>query len=207
MKKFLFTLLPLFLLVVGVQAQKEALPLKDSGDDDIFQVKIGDEWMYAIVTDGDTLYMADLDGTSVTMPREFENLDEKRYYYKIKRSAEKVYPYAVTAITLYNETLEEIEGKKKRQRKKITKKKGKQLKEDFEAPLKKLTKTQGRVLIAMIERELDVSFFDVLKELRGGMAASYWNTLGKMYGYKLKEKYDPEDDPIMEAVLSDYDIN
>jgi histidyl-tRNA synthetase len=81
------------------------------------------------------------------------------------------------------------------------------LKEEFEKPLKKLTKTQGKVLIAMIERELDTSFYKVVKELRNGMIASYWNVMGKMFGYKIKKQYDPTDDPIMEAVLSDFDID
>lgn len=171
------------------------------------RVQIDGEWMYALITESDTLYVSDLNGTSITMPREFENDEEKRRYYKLKRSAQKVYPYAVKAITLYRETQEETDGMKKRKRKKYTKKMQKELKEEFEKPLKKLTKTQGKVLIAMIERELDTSFFSVVKELRSGMVARYWNILGKMYGYKLKKKYDPVADPILEAVLSDFDIN
>ncbi len=178
-----------------------------TSSDSLFRVKLGDEWMYAMVYQGDTIYMSEMEEVSFTMPRTFKDDEEKRYYYKIKRSAEKVYPYAVKAIKIYQETKEETEGMKKRKSKKYTKQKAKELKEEFEAPLRKLTKTQGKVLIAMIERELDVSFFHVLKEVRGGFTASYWNTLGKMYGYKLKKKYDPEDDPIMEAVLSGYDIN
>jgi len=180
---------------------------KKDNEEEMERVKIDGQWMYALVTDGDTLYISDLDGTSVTMPRSFKNNDEKRRYYKLKRSAQKVYPYATKAINLYKETKVETEGMKKRKRKKYTKKMQKELKEEFEKPLKKLTKTQGKVLIAMIERELDVSFFNVIKELRSGFTARYWNILGKMYGYKLKKKYNPEADPIMEAVLSDFKID
>ncbi len=172
------------------------------------QMEIDGEMVTAIITsDGDTTIIADLEGTTVTMVRRFDNLEEKKYYYKLKRSAQKVYPYAVKAINLYREVEEETEGMKKRKRKKYIKAKQKELKQEFEEPLKKMTKTQGKVLIAMIERELDVSFYKVLKELRNGFTASYWNTLGKLYGYRLKQKYDPEADPIMEAVLQDYDIN
>ncbi len=180
---------------------------KEQEEEKMERVKIGDEWMYALVTDGDTLYISDLEGTSITMPREFKDDDEKRRYYKLKRSAQKVYPYAVKAITLYKQTKEETSDMKRRKRKKHTKKMQKELKEEFEKPLKKLTKTQGKVLIAMIERELDTSFYKVIKELRSGFVASYWNVLGKMYGYKLKKKYDPNADPIMEAVLSDFPID
>lgn len=171
------------------------------------RMQINGEWMYALISEGDTLYVADLDGTSITMPRKFANNDEKRRYYKLKRSAQKVYPYAVKAITLYKEAKDTTATMKKRKKKKYTKKMQKELKEEFEKPLKKLTKTQGKVLIAMIERELDTSFYKVIKELRSGAVASYWNILGKMFGYKIKKQYDPNEDPIMEAVLSDFDID
>ncbi len=184
-----------------------AFPVFGQGDEEMERVQINGEWMYALITEEDTLYIADLEGTSITMPREFKDNDEKRYYYKLKRSAQKVYPYAVKAINLYREVEESTDGMKKRKKKKYTKKMQKELKEEFEAPLKKLTKTQGKVLIAMIERELDTSFYKVLKSIRGGPTASFYNVMGKFYGYKLKDKYDPEKDPIMEAVLSDFDID
>ncbi len=175
--------------------------------DSIVRMKIDDEWMYAIVTETDTLFLADLEGSTVTMPRTFESLDDKRYYYKLKRSAQIVYPYAIKAIEIYRETQDTTQNMKKRKKKKYTKKRQKELKEEFEEPLKKLTKTQGKVLIAMIERELDTSFYNVVKEIRNGFTATKWNILGKVYGYKLKKKYDPKDDPIMEAVLTDFDID
>jgi len=202
MKRYYIILLALTFFNISF-AQDE----NEQKEEEMERVQIDGEWMYALITEGDTLYVSDLNGTSITMPREFENDDEKRRYYKLKRSAQKVYPYAVKAITLYRETQEETDGMKKRKRKKYTKKMQKELKEEFEKPLKKLTKTQGKVLIAMIERELDTSFVSGVKELRSGMIARYWNVLGIMYGYKLQNKYDPEADPMLEAVLSDFDID
>jgi hypothetical protein len=180
---------------------------EENKEEKMERMQVNGEWMYALITEGDTLYVADLDGTSITMPRTFANNDEKRRYYKLKRSAQKVYPYALKAITLYKEAKDTTSDMRRRKRKKYTKKMQKELKEEFEKPLKKLTKTQGKVLIAMIERELDTSFYKVVKELRNGMIASYWNVMGKMFGYKIKKQYDPTDDPIMEAVLSDFDID
>lgn len=203
MKRYYILVLLLFFVHLSFAQDED----EQKEEEKMERVQIDGEWMYALITEGDTLYVSDLNGTSITMPREFENDDEKRRYYKLKRSAQKVYPYAVKAITLYRETQAETSDMKKRKRKKYTKKMQKELKEEFEKPLKKLTKTQGKVLIAMIERELDTSFYSVVKELRSGMVARYWNVLGKMYGYKLKKKYNPEDDPMMEAVLSDFDIN
>ena len=96
---------------------------------------------------------------------------------------------------------------KKRKRKKHIKRLQKELKKEFKEPLKKLTKTQGLILVKMIEKELDTPFYKLVKGLRGGMTAAYWNQLGKLYGYQLKDKYTPGEDPILDAVLNDLDIS
>ena len=59
----------------------------------------------------------------------------------------------------------------------------------------------------MIERELDTPFHTLVKSLRGSFTAGYWQTLGKLYGYDLKEGYIHGQDPIMDAVLNDFDIS
>lgn len=59
----------------------------------------------------------------------------------------------------------------------------------------------------MIEKELNTPFYDLLKSLRGGFTATYWNSLGKIYGYNFKEVYQPGEDKILDAVLHDFDIS
>jgi hypothetical protein len=59
----------------------------------------------------------------------------------------------------------------------------------------------------MIERKLDTPVYDLLKGLRGGFVAGKWQSVGKLYGYDLKEGYIPGEDPILDAVLQDFEIN
>ena len=59
----------------------------------------------------------------------------------------------------------------------------------------------------MIERELDVPMYELVKDLRGGFSATYWSTFSKMYDIDIKQGYNPEDDPILEAILSGMDIS
>ena len=96
---------------------------------------------------------------------------------------------------------------KKRKRKKHIKRLNKQLKKEFKDPLKKLTKTQGYILIRMIEKELDTPFYTLIKNLRGGVSASFWQGLGKINGYDLKKGYHVGDDPLLDAVLKDFNIS
>ncbi len=59
----------------------------------------------------------------------------------------------------------------------------------------------------MIERELDTPMYDLIKDLKGGFTAGYYNQFGKLYGYKLKEGYIAGTDKIMDIVLQDYNIS
>ncbi len=157
---------------------------------------------------GDTVIVASLDRVSVSSPRAFETDEEYKKYMRYRRAAVKVYPYAVEAIKTYREVNAETEEmKKKRKQRKYIRHTQKDLKDDFSEQLKKLTKTQGFVLTKMIERELDVPMHDLIKDLRGGMTATYWSTMGWLWGYKLKEGYAEGDDRILDMVLDDFDIS
>lgn len=194
----------IFFLVFGlfshsmVMAQDSLPTKKTKVDGEIVTIEYSGE---------DTLLVSDLEGVSISVPRSFDNLDERIRYEKYKRYATKVYPYAVEAIKIFREVEEVTLTMNKRQRKKHIKRLHKKLKKEFTDPLKNLSKTQGKILIEMIEKELDTSFYDLMKSLRGGFTAGYWSTLSRIYGYKLREKYQEGDDKILDAVLYDLDIS
>lgn len=167
----------------------------------------GEELPYMIDECGDTLILASLESVSVSSLREFEDDADYKRYLKYRRYAAKVYPYAIEAIKVFRELEIETERMKKRQRKKYTKALHKDLKEKFTDPLKKLTKTQGLILVKMIEKELDKPMYFLIKDLRNGLTARYWNTLGGMFGHKLRKGYIIGEDPILDAVLNDLDIS
>ena len=168
---------------------------------------IDGEIVTIMITDNDTILLANLDPISFSSLRKFEDAEEYRRYLKYKRYAAIVYPYAVSAIRIFKETEEVTKEMKRGKRKRHIKRLQKELKNEFKDPLKKLTKTQGKILIKMIEKELDTPFYELVKGLRGGFSASYWQTLGKMYGYDLKKGYVPGEDLILDAVLNDLQLS
>ncbi len=154
---------------------------------------------------GDTLFIAeDLMTFTYTSPRKFATQEEYNLYRKYMRYAAVVYPYAQKAVIIFKELEEETGDLKKGKRKKAAKQLQKQLDDEFEAPLKNLTRTQGKILVKMIEKELDTPIYSLIKNYRGGVTATYWNSLSKIWGYDLKEGYREGDDPIMDAVLQDF---
>lgn len=167
----------------------------------------GKYYPYMVDDCGDTLIVAQLGDVSVSSPEVFNTEEEYKQYRRYRIYAQRAYPYAVDAVRIFRETEYMTQSMKKRDRKRYNKKLQKELEEKFEAPLKKMSKTQGKVLMAMIERELDIPTYDLIKDLRGGLTARYWATLAGLYGHKLKHKYTVGEDRILDAVLDDFDVS
>lgn len=160
-----------------------------------------------LIIDGDTLPVIDLDMVLYTNQRDFSDRKDRRRYHKWRRHAAKVYPLAAEAIKIYREIEKETVGMSSRKRKKYIKSKEKELSPEYEEQLKRLTKTQGYILMKMVERELEQPFYDVISDLRGGWQAIKWQGMGRLYGYNLRSGYDAEKDPILEYILQDLNIS
>ena len=163
-------------------------------------------WSLIEIVNGDTLYVMSLRQVSIFGRRVFADTQERTKYYLYKRSAKLVYPYALDAIKLYEELQEETADMSRRKKKKHIKRTQKDLQDDFKDKLKNLTKTQGYILVEMIERQTGKPFYEVIKETRGGATATYWNELGKLYGYHLKDGYAVGKDQLLDEVLIEYDF-
>lgn len=163
----------------------------------------GNLYPYTLDDKGDTIILATFEDIPITSLKIFNSKEDRRRYDKYREYAVKVYPYAVKAIKVFRQVEEATEDMKKGKRKKYVRQLKKELKKEFSDPLKKLTRTQGKILIEMIEKELDTPLYELIKDLRGGFTARYWDIVGGMYGHDLKEGYIEGYDPIMDAVLND----
>lgn len=160
-----------------------------------------------LILNGDTTIMHTLDSVTVKSTRSFASKEAEALYYRYRRNAVKVYPYAVEAIRIFREMEEVTKDLKRRDRKRYIKKLQDDLEREFEEPLKNLSKNQGMILVKMIERERQRSMYDMVSELRGGFTAFYWNSFSYFYGYRLKREYTVGDDPILDMVLKDFNIS
>ena len=67
---------------------------------------------------------------------------------------------------------------------------------DYKDDLKKLTITQGRILIKLVYRETGDTSYELVEELRGKFSAFFWQALARLFGSNLKSEYDPQgEDP------------
>ena len=158
------------------------------------------------ITGSDTIVVATMPEVVIKAPPVFSNDEEYRQYMRYRRYAMDVLPYAIESIRLYRKYQAETEGLKEGKARKYAKTIQKDVKGEFTDPLKNLSRTQGKILVKMIERHLNTSTYDILKDVRGGFNAVKWQTVGKMYGYDLKEGYIPGQDRILDMVLDDFEI-
>jgi hypothetical protein len=171
------------------------------------KVTLNGQVVTIMITDDDTLYIADLGDVSITSKRDFGSKEEYALYMKYRRYATKVYPYAVQAIRIFRELEEVTNTMKPREQRKHIRRLQKELNDEFEEPLKNLSKTQGSILVHMIEKELQRPMYFLIKDLKNGFTATYWNAAGKLWGYQLRRGYVIGEDPILDIVLEDFDIS
>lgn len=158
------------------------------------------------IAGNDTVVVATIPEVTVKAPRVFANDEEYRQYMRYRRYATQVLPYAIESIKLYRRYEQETAGLKRGKARKHARGMQKEVKEDFTDPLKDLTRTQGKILVKMIERHLDTSMYEVLKSVRGTFTATKWQTVGKLYGYDLKDGYTVGEDKVLDLILSDFEI-
>lgn len=151
-----------------------------------------------IVIGGDTLPLINMSPVVIIQPMVFKSHDEYVRYRKLVRDVKKVYPYAQLAKTVFGEVtyaMDTISGK--RDQKKYIKAKDEELQARYTEELKKLSVTQGKILVKLVSRETGHTSYEIVKEMRGSMSAFMWQQMARMFGSNLKMGFDAEGDDKM----------
>lgn len=159
---------------------------------------------YILVKRGDTLNIQ-LDEITILPKHKFNSITDQRYYYWFRTKVFKAYPYAVLAaekIDSIHKQLEKIE--KRRHKRRYVRKAQKFLEKEFTDQLKKMTRTEGRILIKLIHRQTGKTAYQNIRELRSGWRAFWYNTTANLFKLSLKNEYSPgsnNEDYLTEDVL------
>ena len=160
-----------------------------------------------LIIKGDTITGQSIDLEEVViLPRlRLNTNEERRRYLILQRKTLKVYPYAKLAAERLETLNARMAGvKSKRQRKKYTRMVQKFVENEFADKLKKFTITEGQILIKLIHRQTGETAFDLIKELRSGWRAFWYNNTAKLFDMSLKIPFDPEveeEDFLIEDIL------
>jgi len=135
----------------------------------------------------------------------FTTPNSKRRYLILQRKTIKVYPYAKLAAERLKSLNERIGTlKSKRKQKKYARMVEKFVEDEFAEKLKKFTITEGQILIKLIHRQTGETAFDLIKSLRSGWRAFWYNNTAKLFKMSLKIPFDPrlsDEDYLIEDIL------
>jgi len=194
--------MPFALLAQKLPIGKHAKKNQMEADDTMASAFINGTLYDAIILNGDTIPVVSLPAAKATAKRVFKSKKARKKYYRLAYHVKKVLPYAKLAGKRMKEVEAEVATMDKRDRKKRMKELEKEIKRDYEGELTKLSFTQGRILIKLLDRETGSISYDIVKEFRGGFTAWFFQGIAKMFDYDLKSEYDPEgDDKIIEEVV------
>ena len=160
-----------------------------------------------MLLDGDSIptYGIPLKEVVLFQPLRFKTRLELKRYLILRRKTLKVYPYAKLAadrLTILNERLDNLDNK--RSRKKYLKRMEKFIYEEFEQELKKFSRSEGKILIRLVNRQTGITTYDLVKELRTGWKAFWYQTTASLFKLSLKDTFDPEysfEDYLIEDIL------
>ena len=159
---------------------------------------------YVFVRPGDTLTIQ-LNEFSIIPKQKFNSKEDIRYYLWFHKKVIKTYPYARLAserLDTLNNRLDNLQSKSKKR--KYIRLIQNYIEGEFTDQIKKMTRTEGRILIKLIHRQTGKTAFNNIKGLRSGWKAFWYNTTANVFKLSLKDEYHPEDvneDYLIEDIL------
>jgi hypothetical protein len=147
----------------------------------------------AFTESGDTMDVVVLSDIIVFPNIEFKNAKEEQAYLKLVRDVKKTLPYAKMVYMTLIETYEYIQTLPDEKSREVhIKRMEKELFAEYKPVLKKMSLSQGKLLIKLIDRECNQSSYNLVKAFLGPFRAGFWNVFAGMFGASLKTEYDPQ---------------
>lgn len=139
---------------------------------------------------------------TVTRQRVFKSPEDKARYLRLRYNVIKVLPYAKYAQDKYQQLYRDLAVTgNRREQKRLVKACEKEIKDMFNREIKNLTISQGEILIKLIDRQTGNSSYEVVKDLRGGFTAFFYQSVARVFGHNLKSTYSAEEDFEIENII------
>lgn len=149
----------------------------------------------AIIIDGDTVACIGLRDFIKYSPIRFSNNRQQVQYTKLIRDVKKTLPYAKEIAVIITETYEYMETlPDEKARQQHLNKMEKYLMQEYTPKMKKLTRSQGQLLMKLVDRETNSSSYHIIDAFMGSAKAFFYNAFASLFGNSLKTRYNPYGD-------------
>ena len=174
----------------SVLAQKNKRPEAVDMDSPTFvpTVKVG-----KVFEDGDSIQYMEMNNVYVFPPITFGSQKQQNAYMRLVKNVKTVLPIAKEARMIMMETAEYLETlPTKEARDEHMKRVEKSIMKEYKPRMKKLTYSQGKLLIKLIYRESHSSGYELIQAFLGPLRAGFYQAFAWAFGASLKKEYDPE---------------
>lgn len=140
--------------------------------------------------------------------RKYARKPDMRRYQRLINIVKKVYPLA-KQVRIEMDAMERqlLAVKDTKEQQKLTKELQRRLIKQYTPVILKMTFSEGKVLLKLIDRETDYTAFQIIKEFRGGFVAGFFQTMAKLFGNNLKLEYEPNTkDKTLEQIVTYYEM-
>ena len=194
------------LLTASLWAQEDVDDVRDLGGAETFGYKIKSQvyrYPKPIIHRGDTMWCYLLPEVWVYPPLKFKGEKQRKAYNKLVYNVKKVLPLAQRVNGMISETylvLEQLPDKKSKEA--HMKAVEKEIKDTYTPEMKKLTYSQGKLLIKLVDRECNQSSYEIVKAFFGPAKAAFYHVFAWTFHASLQKEYKPEtDDRLIERVV------
>ena len=189
MKRRMLLAMGMALLALGTMAQDKKRQEVDM-DSPTFvpTVKVG-----KVLEDGDSIQDMEMNNVYVFPPVTFSSKKQQGAYMRLVKNVKTVLPIAKEARMIMMETAQFLETLPTKQaREEHMKRVEKSVMQEYKPRMKKLTYSQGKLLIKLIYRESHSSGYELVQAFLGPVKAGFYQAFAWAFGASLKKEYDPE---------------
>lgn len=163
----------------------------------------GAYWVPICTYEGERIPYVSLPTVYIFKPLIFKTDKERLEYYRLIRNVKRVYPIAREVNRALIETYEYMQTlPDEKTRKKHLKRVEKGIKEQYTPTMKRLSYSQGKLLIKLIDRQSNQTSYEIVKAFLGPFKAGFYQAFAALFGASLKKEYDPQgEDKLVERVV------
>ena len=188
----LYILFAVMLLATSLSAQTVERPEDRQVDMDdptfVPTVKVG-----KVLDNGDSIQYMEMNNVYVYPNLTFKNAKQAAAYNRLVKNVKTVLPIAKEVNQIIVETYEYLETlPDKKSKDEHMKRVEKSIIKEYKPRMKKLTYSQGKLLIKLVYRECDSRSYDIIKAFLGPIRAGFYQAFASLFGASLKKDYDAE---------------
>lgn len=189
MRPFVFFLLLWLTTLTGNLQISAQTPVSDS----TAKGRTGNPPGHTVLYSNDSIaYHVILPELEIPTLRVFSRKKDQRRYDRLVAAVRKTYPLAKAAAERMITYAEVLESGTRKDRKALVREFEREIKEEHGDRLKRMSLTDGRVLLRLLDRETRHTSYDLVAELKGSFQAIFWQGVASFFDYDLKTPFDPE---------------